>query len=410
MKNISHNLRIILALAVVASCLALPSCKKDKMGPPQIERVRLLDSTKRDSSFVKAFPGTFVVIEGRNFSGLLNVFINGMDVPFNSALNTDNNIIVRIPHDAPTAVTDPNVPNKIRIVTDHGEDEFDFQVVAPPPSITAASNENAKPGAVITLTGSNFWLLSDIVFPGNVSTTNFTVNSAATEVTVTVPASVTAAGPIVANGQFGSGTSVFVFNNYKAPTSGFLGNFEDGDPYFGWAWWGGIKENNAYPDNTGNYIRVKPSGTINPGDGAWYTDNRAVMVAPGEWVPSANLSDPIANYALKFEISTKVPWTAGSFMIGPNGNFNLLARFAPWETAPNKQFVTNGWQTVTIPLTAFKSGSGSYNPSGSPAANFGALTGGTNSAPLQIMLYNDGSTPITAFDVAVDNVRIVKIR
>ncbi|HYF29577.1 MAG TPA: glycan-binding surface protein [Chitinophagaceae bacterium] len=411
MKNISRNInRCMLALAVVVSTLALYSCKKDSIGPPQIDRVRLLDPTKRDSSFVKAFPGTFIVIEGRNFSGLKNVYFNGMEAAFNAALNTDNNIIIRIPYDAPTAVTDPNVPNKIRVVTDHGEAMFDFQIVAPPPAILSASNENALPGAVITLRGTNFWLLTNIVFPGNVSVTNFTVNSTATELTVTVPATATAAGPIVANGQFGSGTSVFVFNNHKSPTPGFLANFEDGDPYFGWAWWGGIKENNAYPSNTGNYIRVKPSGTINAGDGAWYTDNRAVMVAPGAWMTNDKLSDPIGDYALKFEINTKVPWTAGSLMIAPNGNFNRLARYAPWETAPNKQFVTNGWQTVTIPLTEFKSGSGNYNPSGSPAANIGVLTGGTNTAPIQIMLYNDGSTPLTAFDVAIDNVRIVKIR
>lgn len=402
----------MLALAVLLSCAALYSCKKDKMGPPQITGVRLLDSTKRDSTFVKAFPGTLVVIKGKNFSGLLNVFVNGMDAPFNSALNTDTDIIIRIPHNAPTAVTDPNVPNKIRVVTDHGETEFDFQVVSPPPAITGASNENALPGATITLTGSNFWLLSNIVFPGNISTTNFTVNSTATEVTVTVPNNVTATGPIVANGQFGSGTSVFDFNNYKSPATGFLGNFEDGHPFFGWDWWGGIKESNAsaFPGNTGNYIRVKPSNTINPGDGAWYQDNRAVLLAGSAWLPAARLSDPISDYALKFEINTKIPWTAGSFMLAPNWNFNMLGRFAPWETAPNKQFVTNGWQTVTIPLTAFRSGNGNYNPSGAPAANIGALTGGGNSAPLQIMFYNDGSTPITAFDVAVDNVRIVKIR
>jgi hypothetical protein len=411
MKNILINLsRTALALAVVLGCLVMPSCKKDKLAPPQVERVRLLDSTKRDSSFSKAFPGTFVVIEGRNFSGLLNVYINGMDAPFNAALNTDNNIVIRIPYNAPTAVTDPNVPNKIKIVTDHGEVEYDFQVVAPPPSITGASNENAKPGAVITLTGNNFWLLTNIVFPGNIATTNFTVNSSATEVTVTVPAAVTAAGPIVANGQFGAGTSVFIFNNYKSPATGFLGNFEDNDPFFGWDWWGGIKENNAFPDNTGNYIRVKPANTINAGDGAWYQDNRAVLLAGSAWLPTARLSDPITDYALKFEINTKIPWTAGSFMLAPNWNFDMLGRYAPWETAPNKQFVTNGWQTVVIPLTAFRKGQGNYNPSGAPAANIGALTGGSNSAPLQIMFYNDGSTPITAFDVAVDNVRIVRIR
>jgi hypothetical protein len=134
------------------------------------------------------------------------------------------------------------------------------------------------------------------------------------------------------------------------------------------------------------------------------------MVDAGVWLPTARLADPIGDYALKFEVSTKIPWTSGSLMIVPNGNFNYMARYAPWEDAPGKQFVTNGWVTVTIPLTAFKKGTGNYDPAGASAANIGALTGGTNKATLQLMLYNDGSTPITAFDIAVDNVRIVKIR
>jgi hypothetical protein len=97
-------------------------------------------------------------------------------------------------------------------------------------------------------------------------------------------------------------------------------------------------------------------------------------------------------------------------MIAPNGNFNYLARYAPWQNSSSGQFVTNGWQTVTIPLTGFLSGSGSYNPSGSAAPNIAALTGGSNSATIQIMLYNDSTTPLTSFDAAADNVRIVKIK
>jgi hypothetical protein len=97
-------------------------------------------------------------------------------------------------------------------------------------------------------------------------------------------------------------------------------------------------------------------------------------------------------------------------MIAPNGNFNLMARYAPWSTVSSGQFLTTGWQTVTIPLNRFLTGTGNYNPSGSPAANFAAMTGGSNAASLQLMLYNDSTTPLANFDAAVDNVRIVRIR
>jgi len=411
MNNILFNKRTIFFL-VASVCLVFLSCKKDKASPPKIDQVRLLDSTKRDSFFVRSLPGAMIVIQGSGFSGLQNVYFNGFDAAFNSALNTDRNIIVMIPADAPTEATNPNVPNNIRVVTDHGEAVFEFRIVAPPPAITGASNENALPGAVITLTGTNLYLLSSIVFPGNISTTSFTANSAGTEVTVTVPAGVTTADTLKVNGRFGAGKSNFVFDNYKVPTTGFLANFEDGNPYFGWQYWGGIQtgSSTAFPGNTGNYIEIKPSGSINAGDGSWYSDNRAVMVAAGAWVPAANVSDPVDNYALKFEIFVKNVWKNGSIIIAPNNNFNRLARYAPWETSASGQFSTTGWQTVTIPLNRFLSGSGNYNPTGSPAANIGALTGGSNTATLQLMLYNDSATPLTNFDAAVDNVRIVKIK
>jgi hypothetical protein len=412
MKKIAVNINhLLLMLVLTASCLALFSCEKDQVGPPTIERVRLLDSTKRDSFFVSSLPGTIVVIQGQGFNGLLKVYFNEFDAPFNIALNTDKNITILIPEDAPTEATDPNVTNNIRIITDHGEATYQFSIVAPPPAITGASNENALPGAEIVLTGTNLYLLSDITFPGGIAATNFTANADGTEVTVTVPAGVTTGGVINITGQFGSGISSFVFNNIKAPTTGFLANFEDGDPYFGWQWWGGIKSNNAsaFPGNTGNYIEIKP-GTINAGDGSWYSDNRAVMVDSDPWVATADMDEPIDNYALKFEIYVKNAWKNGSIMIVPNGNFNIMARYAPWETSSSGQFITTGWRTVTIPLSRFLSGTGSYNPSGTPPANFAALTGGSNSTSVQLMLFNDSTTPLSNFNAAVDNVRIVKVK
>jgi len=392
------------------------ACKKDNGAPPVIKNVRLVDSTKRDSFFVQAVIGSLLTIQGQGFNGLSHVYFNNVDAPFNAALNSDQNIIITIPSNTPTQVTDASVPNQIKVVTTHGTALYTFTVLEPPPAINTISNENAQPGTAITITGSNFYLIKSIIFPGNISTTNFAVSADVTSINVTVPAGVTTAGPLQVVGQFGTGVTPYPFNSVGAPSAGFLANFENGNAYFGWQYWGGIYTNwtpsylATFPGNTGDFIVVNPSGTINAGDGTWYADNRAVNVAAGAWVPSSNMSDPVANYALKFEISVAVPWTAGSFMIAPNGNFNFLARYAPWQTSASGQFVTNGWQTVTIPLTSFLSGSGSYNASGSPANHLSDLTGSSNSATIQIMLYNDGTTPITSFNAAVDNVRIVKIK
>jgi len=395
------------------------SCKKDNSGAPVVKRVRLLDSTARDSFFIKALPGTAIVIQGANFDGLMSVSFNNLPAAVNTALSSATNILVRIPANTPTPATDPNVPNQIKVVTSHGQATYSFTVVPPGPTISSTSNENAVSGQTITITGSNFYSLSNIQFPGNINVTAFTVSPDATQVTVTVPAGITTGDSLRFTGKYGNGSSTFIFDNYLSSSTGYLANFDNG-PYFGWQYWGGNKtsDGSLFPGNTGAYIEVHPVNTpITAGDGGWYSDNRAVMVAAGAWVGPNNMSDPISNYALKFEVSVSSPWTAGSMIIRSSAlqddkkTWAYLARYAPWETAPANKFVTTGWVTVTIPLTQFLStatGNSAYNSSGTTAANFAALMGGTSSE-CDLMLINDGKTALTAFDAAFDNVRIVKV-
>ncbi|HXB94797.1 MAG TPA: glycan-binding surface protein, partial [Puia sp.] len=325
---------------------------------------------------------------------------------------------IRIPSNAPTQATDPNVPSQIKVVTAHGQAIFAFTLDAPAPIILSMSNENALAGETVTITGSNFYLVNQVIFPGNIAVTNFTVTPDGTQITATVPTGVTTGAPLKVAAKFGTGSSKFLFDNFLAPSTGFLANFEWGDPYFGWAYWGGINTNDGtlFPQNTGQYIEVHPSGTINAGDGGWYADNRAVNLSPSAW--TSNMSDPISSYALEFEMRVNTSWKNGSFMITTsaeisppsNTNWAYLARFAPWQNSPTGDAKTNGWVTVSIPLTAFLStNNGSYNASGTTAPNFKALMGGTTSV-IQIMLYNDSSTPMPVLDAAFDNVRIVKVR
>jgi hypothetical protein len=408
MNNTSLKKRNIFILLLVACALFQVACKKENStGSPSITGIRAITP---DSSITSALPGQIVVIQGANLASAMAISFNGFPATFNSALFSNNNLVVRIP-----AIGWDSIPsgklNTLEVQTAGGAVTYKFTITPPAPNVTSVSDENALAGQTLTINGTDFYGVAKVTFPGGKEGTNL-VSTGTTQMTVTVPDGITSADSLRLTGTYGTGASKFVFDNYLSPGTGFLANFEDGDAHFGWQWWGGIKEKNpsAYPNSTGNYIRIHPSGAISGGDGSWYADNRAVMVAGGAWVSSANLSDPIGSYALKFEIYVKTPWTNGSLMIAPAGNFNYLARYAPWEKTGTGSFVTSGWQTVTIPLTSFLSGSGSYNASGKPAPNIAALTGGTNSASLQIMLYNDSATPLAAFDAAVDNVRIVKVQ
>ncbi|MEP6950288.1 MAG: glycan-binding surface protein [Ginsengibacter sp.] len=408
-----RSLHLLLLFIAATGIFIIVGCKKDNTGngTPGIKQIRAITPAPNDSVLTSAFPGQFVVIQGSNLASAEQISFYGFPATFNSGIFSNTSLVVKVP-----AIKWDSIPagkaNTVEVVTSGGTATYTFNLNAPVPTITGASNENAVAGTTITITGSDFYGVSNVIFPGGKQGTNLVITGT-TQLSVTVPAGITAGDSLRVTGTYGTGASIFVFDNYLSPTTGFLANFEDGDAFFGWQYWGGIKTNESalFPDNTGNYIRVNPSGSITAGDGSWYSDNRAVMVASGAWLPSANLSDPIANYSLKFEVDVKTAWSNGSLMIAPNGNFNYLARYAPWENLSSGQFITDGWQTVIIPLTHFlKNTDGNYDPSGSSAPNIATLTGGTNAATIQIMLYNDSKTPLASFDAAADNVRIVKLK
>jgi len=406
-----RNIRMTWLLLLTIVVLSQFACKKDNVNsnPPKISQLRAISPAPNDSVLTAALPGQYVVIQGQNLASAYNITFNGFRANFNAGIFSDNNLVVAVPQIAWDSIPDGKL-NLVEVTTAGGTATYTFPVTAPVPTIWAISNENAVAGQQIAIAGSDFYGITKVVFPGGKEVTSIAA-SGSKMLIVTVPDNVTS-GPLQITGAYGTGQSTIIFNNRLAPTVGFLANFEDGDPYFGWQWWGGNKTGDAslFPNNTGNYIQVNPPSAIGPGNGGWWADNRAVMVDKKDWLPNGNLSDPIGNYALKFEISVKDVWKNGAFMIVPNGNFNFMARYAPWETSSTKEYTTNGtWQTVVIPLTKFLSGTGSYNSGGAPAASIAGLTGGTNAATIQFMLYNDSTTPLESFNAAVDNVRIVKI-
>jgi|SRR5690242_2247553 len=391
-------------LLVMTAVIFQSACKKnDNTGSPVVTGVRAISPAPNDSLLTLVTPGQLVVIKGNNFSGVQQVFFDGYPASVNTALNTNQTMVITVPSTIIFTDVQPDAANTIKVITRSGSTVYKFPVVPPPPVINAITNEFAHAGDTITISGSYLYTVSAVVFPGNIPVTGgFTSAADGSSLKVIVPAGITAGDADSIAVETAGGTGKAAFNN----TYGMLANFNWGDPRFGWQYWGGINSSDAtaFPGGWGNYIEIKPSGTISAGDNSWYSNNRAVMVAASPW-EGVNIADPPGNYALKFEMFVKDSWTNGSLMIAINGNFNWLARYAPWQQAPNGQFITSGWITVSIPLDRFPNGS-----SGSPASNVGILTGGSNGAAVQIMLYNDSTNPLTAFDAAFDNVRVVKIK
>jgi len=417
----SHIPKRVLFFLLVLAGLIQVACKKSGSGAPVITHVRAVDSTARDSFFVKAYPGTLIAIQGANFDGLEHVYFNGYDAPFNLALLSNSNIIITIPSESPTAPPLGSVPNNIKVVTGHGSATYTFTLVLTPPIITSVSNENAPAGVSLVIKGSNFYGISKIVFPGGIAATSYSVDSV-TQITVTVPAGITSGDSLRVYGTFGTASSPFIFDNWMSPSTGFLANFDGttdqwtapaNNPYYGWSqqqWVGTfVTDPTVFPNGTGNCVKINPAGAKVKGDNSWYSDNNAIITNTATW-PSGS----VGNYAVKFEANVS-NWSAGSILIGttfPSPNWAFLAEYAPWKTVSGGKYSSNGWVTVTIPLTSFLAATNNvYTTTGTGPSSISALQNGGGGL-LMVMYANDGTATIPggSFVMGIDNVRVVAIK
>ena len=478
------------------------SCRKNESGSgaPIISGIRSIDTTSRDSLFTKAVPGTLIVIQGNNFSGLQAVFFNDTSAYFNPAYATDNNIIIRIPATAQTAATNPAVPSTIKVVTNHGTATYTFTLYLPPPlitslsfdnsgtvvfingsnfqgttkitfpvagtntalsytvnstftqiaaeippgspfkdslrvfatfgkgaysypppmSITSVSNENGAGGTTITVEGTNFVGISQVIFPGNLQGTNIQVISV-NQLKVTVPSGITVSDSLRIKGVLGVATSPQLYASYIThPSPSYLSTFEvqygptDNTSFVGWT--GGYADQATtttnYPGGTGAAAVLLQGSPMSANAGPTSQGNPGLLqLNPTPWVSNTGLS--INDYALKFEFFVKTQWSAGEIWIAVGGWYgwsSYTARFAPWETAPGGKLQPSGWVTATIPLTQFHKGNEfwqtSYNTAGAIASKFSDYP----TTEIAFLIANDkpAAVPANSVNIAIDNVRIVK--
>ena len=136
MNITKYILTSLMSLLIFSSVLTLTSCKADDgSGQPVIDRVRLTDPAKADSSFTEAGRGQMIVIEGRNLGNAQNIYINNQECSFNCNYNTDTHIIMTIPSNLKVYGEDNSLPKEIRVVTTHGTAVYAFHVIAGVPSI-----------------------------------------------------------------------------------------------------------------------------------------------------------------------------------------------------------------------------------------------------------------------------------
>lgn len=382
----SSPIKIASMLLILLGVGIFTSCQKELIeGVPLIQKVRLIDPAKKDSTFVKALPGTLVVIQGENLGNTLKVYFNDYESPFNSVYNTSSDIIVTIPKEAPTKVTNSSVSNKIRLVTTHGETTFNFQLVPPPPVLDYLYNEFAQGGTNLTIVGNYFYGVKSV----KLGTTDLKiVSNTATHLVVTLPTSI-ATDYITITCEEGTVKSKFRLND----PAGNMVNFDIPATSWGSAvcWGDAPIVDEKDPDAlSGKFSRIKETKLPKTGwNGAWVLSTCYFEFK----LPAGKAEDRM----FKFEFNAKEPFKQGMYTITIKAdNVEYKYNYKPYNDTDfiSDGFVTKGWKTASIPLAEFKSSLG------------GTIADVSKIIDLQI-LFNTPDEEIASFNCSIDNFRIV---
>ncbi|SEM78517.1 hypothetical protein SAMN05192574_101804 [Mucilaginibacter gossypiicola] len=283
-----------------------------------------------------------------------------------------------------------------------------FKIVASP-TITGVSNENATPGDSVFVYGTYLKNIESLSFAGT-PVTSFKSSADGSSVRFVLPA-LTKSGPVSVTTKFGAAATVYNVNDVA---TGRISDWEWGGN-FNWQWWGGSYYTNGSPDFPGNSTQymVLKTGVLSAGEGNTYS-SYAIRMGAAQWVPSSNMNDPVDNWAFKFEVNVSKPWNGGTIDILSGIDNSPIARWEPWQktatiTAP---YTTNGWITVTIPLSSFRKADPTLGEGkGAPIAKIADLLTASGNSTCLVYIHNYGtSDTATGFYAAFDNFRVVKIK
>jgi len=354
-------------------------------GVPTIKYVRVTDPDKADSLLVGAYLQNTICLVGDNLRSIHEMYFNDQKAILNTSLITDHTLIVTIPRNIPTDVTD-----RIYMVTRDGERvEYPFNVLVPNPEVTSMNNEWVKAGSEAVIYGQYFVddanVPIQITMPGNIPVPHENILSVKQgEIRFIVPSEAeNVSGQIDVRTMYGLGRSTFHYHDNR----GLMFDFEPGSltPQ---GWYAAIPQNDEY-SLSGYYVQLGDGTTEISDEDSWKDKLYFLEYWAGTWgegFPASGqgmlLSDLVdfsdwQNMSLKFEMSIPKsnPWKSIDMQImfaSPevlsldNASWNFFhggdltgddkakamsprAIYRPWLT--DGTFDTNDeWITVTIPL------------------------------------------------------------
>lgn len=321
-------------------------------------------------------PGDEITIEGEDMDLIRSVKFSG-DVEANTNNAFPDMATVNIPNGA--------LSGPITVVTTNGTEvttTFDLELALTTNAVITNIPDLVSIGEMISIEGTNLNELNELIFPEEVPATMFGTK---TDVLIEV---------FVPEGtQTGLGAIKFITfsgEEFFSPEINIQGVDPVEDPdllFFNFdgldSWWGDVGEVENDPDislDGSNYFRV--NAMLSGWNGMFWRNG-------GDNFPGDVIGTNISGYVLKFDINIMEPMTGGSLawrFKGSDGDFWF--NYEPWQDTGS--YMTNGWITVTVPLTEFYEGGVIQIPD---MANIDSDFG---------VAFNNGDSQI---NIAIDNVR-----
>lgn len=422
MKNRLLNIKtwsfglLLLAFAGFNSCDRESSALYDMTGGlPEVYYIRTTDAAAADSLIAGAFMENSICLVGNNLTSIQEIYFNDQIALLNQNFITKNTLIVTVPKSIPDVVS-----NKMYLVTGTKDTvTVDFKVGIPAPILGKVKCEHVPAGGEVVITGDYFFDYPDD--PIEIKISGYTVphediiSVEKTRISFVAPAA-DVKGNISIKTSYGSNTPSYrdVFRDMSGLITSFEADENGGTGFV--AGWGRpaadlIVEDPEYA-LTGRYVRW--SGALPASD--WGSGGNHIINIWSQ--DNSDISDPmfttpIETSVLKFEINVLEAWSALPmvFMFAAANTFEDYlwadatqprAFYAPWTSATNESFTTNGWETVSIPLSNMKY-NGSEADVGFPTA-FGELG---------ISMHNRGGTSYIGTEcspvILIDNIRVVSM-
>ncbi len=379
------------------------SCNKDEdmkpgdIGNPRVLYIRSTNPAAADSLLAGAFMGSLIAIVGEDLGHTVELWFNDQQATLSPTYVTDRTIIVSVPSSVPGEVT-----NQIRFVFSNGEEMFyEFFVNVPAPVINSIKSEYVEDGDIAVLHGDFFFEPTTVTFTGGKEAEIVSLDK--TELQVRVPEGAEM-GEITVSTNFGAAVSDFLFRDNRNLVVDFDGMVHR-------SWNSPIAHVEAgegkVPPCSGNYTYFEMEGV---GAWQWVNELNMMYVAEDPYTGRGNIpifpgAATVNEWGVRFEINVPVEWREIPLEVffapfGADHGRDIpvpLVRWRPWEE--EGVFQTDGWVTVTIPLTEFNE-----DKDGKPA-ELSDLSQFTN---LTIMYFGAADNANDIY-IAIDNVRVVRI-